>query len=493
MITMMTCFKPRTARKVFCFLSAACVSLASVQESDAGNLLSNPGFEADPAGQSKTLPGWSSFGENALGETSPSTAHSGINHLKVCQACNGMTNYTGIYQDYISGAGAVYSADGWTCTPGGDKLAGRNIAWIEVSFRGAKGDMLALYRSALVTTNSLANGTFPANAWFDLPVTNQCDLSASTVTNTTQLLIAPAGTYFVRYQVMLQGDADASAKGCVYFDDLNLVQSGGLPYGDWNMVWSDEFNGANIDPQIWTLETGNGRGGWGNHELEYYTGRTNNAYVADGLLHIVARQESTNGFNYTSARLKSQGLFSCRYGRFEWRAKFPGGAGFWPAIWLLGTNLTTLGWPRCGEIDVVENKGSHPGTVQASLHSGSDETGSYHFMDGGSVTNFHVYTLDWSTNAFLFYVDGHLYETQTGWTSSFGSYPFPFNQPFFLIMNLAVGGNYLANSNGNPSIPYINANSTFPDEMQVDYVRIYNQRGPQQVYVPLTNSSASVF
>jgi beta-glucanase (GH16 family) len=209
-------------------------------------------------------------------------------------------------------------------------------------------------------------------------------------------------------------------------------------------------------------------------------------YVSGGLLHIVARQESYNGANYTSARLKSEGLFSAMYGRFEWRAKLPQGVGFWPALWLLGANITSVGWPDCGEIDVMENKGDALTNVQGSLHSGSDETRVYALPDGGSVTSFHTYTLDWATNSILWYVDGHLYETQTNWSSGVGAYPAPFNQPFFLIMNLAVGGNYV----GNPSDATINSNSVFPAEMQVDYVRLYRQTGPLQISISRSNSAA---
>jgi beta-glucanase (GH16 family) len=464
------------------FFLALFFAFATVQNSQSAGLLSNPGFESDPAGENHTLTGWTQFGGNTFNETSPTIAHGGTNYFKVYQAFNGQVNYTGIYQDYISGPGAVYTADGWAYSLSSDKLAGQNVAWIEVTFRDANANILALYRSALITTNAIATGNFPLNTWVDLPITNQYDPAALTITNTVAQLIAPAGTYFVRYQIVLQGDANYS-NGSMYFDDLNLVQTGAMPYGSWNIVWSDEFNGTNINPKVWTYDIGNS--GWGNNELEYYTSRTNNAYVAGGLLHIAAQKESYGGASYTSARIKSQGLFSWKYGRLEWRAQLPAGTGCWPALWLLGTNITTISWPGCGEIDVVENNGSNPGFVQGSLHSGSDETGYYNFFDGNSVTNFHTYTLDWSPNAILYYVDGHLYQSQTSWTSSTGTYPFPFNQPFFFIMNLAIGGNYV----GNPSIATINSGTVFPAEMLVDYVRIYTMTNPLQISVVPTNST----
>jgi beta-glucanase (GH16 family) len=270
----------------------------------------------------------------------------------------------------------------------------------------------------------------------------------------------------------------------VYFDDLALTQLSVSAYGNWNITWSDEFEGSSINPAVWTFDLGNGSGGWGNSEREYYTSRPQNAVVSGGLLHIIARQESFGGSSYTSARLKTQGLFSKTRGRFEFRAKLPQGAGFWPALWLLGTNIISVGWPACGEINVVENKGSNPGTIQGSLHSGSDETQTYN-LPGRSVTNFHSYLLEWTTNTFNWFVDGLLYQTQTGWSSSLGAYPAPFDRPFFIIMNLAIGGSYL----GYPTTNTINAGTSFPAEMQVDYVRIYEQTGPLQIAAFRTNAA----
>ncbi len=446
-------------------------------------LLGNPGFESDGRGESQNLPGWNAYGGNNYTETSAAVAHSGTNYFKVYQAFNGQVNYTGVYQDYLAGPGAVYAADGWACTTNSDKIAGQNAAWLEVTFRDASANILALYRSLLITTNGLATGAFPVNKWVDLAVTNQYNPVTQILTNTVRQLVAPAGTYFVRYQVVFAGDAHNSL-GSVYFDDLTLSRVGGSPYGSYNIVWSDEFNGTSLNPAVWTYDTGNNNG-WGNSELENYTSRTNNALVTGGYLHVMAQKESLGSSGYSSARIKSQGLFSLQYGRLEWRAQLPPGVGFWPALWLLGTNINTIGWPNCGEIDVMENNGGVLGTVQGSLHSGSDETGYFNFLPGDSVTNFHTYTLDWTTNAILYYVDGHLYQTQTSWASSSGAYPFPFNQPFFIIMNLAVGGNYL----GNPSTSTINSGSTFPGIMAVDYVRLYRPTAPLLLALTRTNSA----
>lgn len=438
----------------------------------ATNLLNNPGFELDGPGQTTNLPGWTAYGPYDYSETGAAQAHTGTNYFKVYQWFNGAVNYSGVYQDYISGPGASYSASGWAFTATGDQLAGQNLAWIEVSFRDVNANVLALYRSAIISTNSIATGAFHTDQWNYLAVTNQYNPTTYQVTGTVTNLVAPAGTVFVRYQITFQGDANYSA-GSVYFDDASLTQSGGQPYGNMNIVWSDEFNGSNINTGIWTWDTGNS--GWGNNELENYTSRTNNSYLSGGYLHIVAQKESYQGSSYTSARLKSQGLFSFTCGRLEWRAQLPAGLGCWPALWLLGTNISSISWPGCGEIDVMENNGSNLSTVQGSIHSGTDATAYYNFLDGTTVTSFHIYTLDWATNAILFYVDGHLYETQTSWGSSTtNAFPFPFNKPFFIIMNLAIGGNYL----GNPSISTINGGTSFPAQYLVDYVRLYAPTSP---------------
>ncbi|HEV2693748.1 MAG TPA: glycoside hydrolase family 16 protein [Verrucomicrobiae bacterium] len=449
----------------------------------AANVLINPGFESDPAGENRSLVGWTWFGQswgNTFNETG-ADARTGNNFFKVFQGFTNATNYNGIYQDYISGPGAAYTADGWAKTITADALAGQNAIWLEVTFRDANGNVLALYRSSIITA-----AAFPKNAWIDLPVTNQCNPNSTAITNTVKTLVAPAGTYFVRFQATLQGDP-AGSNGSVYFDDLNLNLVSAAAYGDWNIVWSDEFNGPAIDTNTWTFDLGNG--GWGNNELEFYTGRTNNAYTAGGLLHIVARKESTNGSSYTSARMKSQGLASWKYGRFEWRARFPAGTGFWPAIWFLGTNIDKVSWPGCGEIDVVESSGIALTNVQGSLHSGSDETAVYTLPNGGAASDFHTYVLDWATNSFLFYVDGHLYETQTGWSSSTGAaYPAPFDKPEFMLFNLAIGGNYV----GNPDVNTINNNGGFPGELQVDYARVLSQTAPLKISMIHTNNGLLV-
>jgi beta-glucanase (GH16 family) len=169
--------------------------------------------------------------------------------------------------------------------------------------------------------------------------------------------------------------------------------------------------------------------------------------------------------------MKSEGLFSQKYGRFEFRAKFPQGKGFWPALWLMPQDSAYGGWPECGEIDIVENKGDYPAVVQGTIHfAGPDgmhrqSTDLYTFAAGNGAGKFHTYALEWTTNSISWSVDNQLYETQTNWSTANASYPAPFDQPFYIIMNLAIGGIY----DGDP-----NTNTAFPGEMQVDYVRVYS-------------------
>ncbi|HUJ72922.1 MAG TPA: family 16 glycosylhydrolase [Verrucomicrobiae bacterium] len=263
-----------------------------------------------------------------------------------------------------------------------------------------------------------------------------------------------------------------------------------------NLVWSDEFNGSssNVDVTKWNFDIGNSStiagGGWGNQEKETYSSRTNNAFVANGLLHIVTINDQGGGAPYSSARLQTLRKFSMTYGRAEFRAKLPGnGLYWWPALWMLATNFAggtnpTNHWPQCGEIDVCESKGSTPGDVLGTLHKdssgspGNDSAngGQYNFPAGDGTTNFHTYVLSWVSNSISFSVDNNApYKTITSWSSSIGPYPTPFNHPFYIIMNLAVGGTFFSD---NPSVATINANDTFPAEMDIDYVRVYQDVPP---------------
>jgi len=238
----------------------------------------------------------------------------------------------------------------------------------------------------------------------------------------------------------------------------------------WTLVWSDEFtqpDGSAPDSTKWGYEIGGG--GWGNNELEYYTSRTNNARIESGQLVIEARAESYMTRNYTSARLLTKGKWSWTYGRIEARVKVPRGQGMWPAFWMLGANVEAAGWPTCGEIDIMENIGSEPSKVHGTVHgpgySGANGIGGPYTLAGGAAfaDDFHVFAIEWETNRIRWYVDSQLYFTVTPTNLPKGA-QWVFSQPQFLLLNVAVGGNWPGNPNGT---------TTFPQRMIVDYVRVY--------------------
>ncbi|HTR41652.1 MAG TPA: glycoside hydrolase family 16 protein [Pseudomonadales bacterium] len=461
-----------------------------------GNVLSNASFESG-------FTNWSTYGPNNY--IVSGTAQAGSSSYKAYGSFIGATNFACVYQDNVSTPGAIYSANGWINSLSTDAINGQDQIWLEVSFRDSSYNALAVYRSPVITAANIASfGGF--GKWINLQITNRCSITnpsaffilASAVTNTATSLTAPAGTAYVCYLMVFEQGPD-NANGSMYYDNLTLNQTGGTqvpnPTTQWNIVWSDEFNGKTINTNIWAFETGN-NGGWGNNELEYYTSNSLNAYVTNGLLHIVALQQSTNGYSYTSARMKTQNNFSTTYGRIVWRAALPAGTGMWPALWMLGSNFSSVGWPACGEIDVMEENGTYTNQVQSTIHSGNVnnqdayETALYTLPSGNNATNFHTYMVQWQYGSISFSVDGNVFETQTTWgspnlPSPNSPYPTPFNAPFFLLMNLAVGGNYV----GNPSITDINSGTVFPAQILVDYVRVYELTAPMALTVTKQSNS----
>jgi beta-glucanase (GH16 family) len=245
----------------------------------------------------------------------------------------------------------------------------------------------------------------------------------------------------------------------------------------WHLSWSDEFNGPNgsaPDPAKWAFVTG-GKG-FGNNELESYTSRPVNVQQKDGNLVITARKEDFTGADgiarhYTSARIHTRGLFSQAYGRFEASMQLPpGGKGIWPAFWLLGENSESVGWPKCGEIDIIENIGD-PSTIYSTLHgpgySGANGiSAKYPLPVGDSVhTDFHLYAVEWAPNDIKFFFDGHLIAERTPADLPPGTI-WVYDHPFFIILNLAVGGGWP----GNPDQA-----TAFPQQMLVNYVRVYTR------------------
>jgi beta-glucanase (GH16 family) len=234
----------------------------------------------------------------------------------------------------------------------------------------------------------------------------------------------------------------------------------------WNLTWHDEFDGKRIDPANWTYDIG--AGGWGNGEAQYYTDRPENARLEDGMLVIEARQEKLEGSYYTSARLKTQGLQNFQYGRIEARLKVPSGKGFWPAFWMLGSGFNGSNWPDCGEIDIMEYIGKEPDLIFGTLHgpgySGAVSISKWNRQPYNIADDFHTYAIEWETDEIRWYYDGALYHTVT--RADVGDREWVFDQPFFIILNLAVGG----------QLPGpVGLDTVFPAQYYVDYVRVYQR------------------
>lgn len=238
---------------------------------------------------------------------------------------------------------------------------------------------------------------------------------------------------------------------------------------NWVLSWSDEFNegiGKQPDPAKWTYDLGRGQDGWGNQELQVYTNHPENiSQDGEGNLVITAIR---NGNTFTSARIKTQGLFSQKYGRFETRLKTPYGPGLWPAFWLLGDNIDTDAWPLCGEIDVMELRGQEPNAINGSIHgpgysAGNAITKKYTLPNGRFDNEFYIYAVEWDAEKIDFFVNDFLYhriekaDVPGTWV---------FDNPFFMILNVAVGGNYV----GFPT-----DQTPFPQKMTIDYVRVYTE------------------
>lgn len=233
------------------------------------------------------------------------------------------------------------------------------------------------------------------------------------------------------------------------------------------LVMSDEFDvdGAPND-MLWSYEIGTGENGWGNNELQYYTSRPENVIVNNGQLLITARQEDFEGSAYTSARLITKGKFEQRYGRFEARMRLPFGQGMWPAFWMLGGDIDSNPWPGAGEIDIMEYRGQDPTIVLGSVHgpgysAGEAITKSYDLVNDRFDTGFHIFGIEWGPDYINYYVDDVLYNQITP-DDVTGEWVF--DKPFFLLINLAVGGSFV----GSP-----NSETVFPQTMVIDYVRVY--------------------
>lgn len=256
------------------------------------------------------------------------------------------------------------------------------------------------------------------------------------------------------------------------FEEPDLSDTSGyrtpLSYPGYSFVWQDEFDGTSLNMNDWNFETGNGSGGWGNNELQYY--REENTTVANGHLTIEAKTEPFNGFNYTSSRLTTQNKVSFQYGRIDIRAKLPYGQGMWPALWMLGDNINSVGWPRCGEIDIMELVGGNvPGGGDNKVH------GTVHWDNAGTKADYgagttlssgifaekyHVFSLVWDSQKIVWLLDDVEFNSIEITDPNLSE----FRAKFFFIFNVAVGGNW-------PGSP--DATTKFPQKMIVDYIRVF--------------------
>lgn len=238
-------------------------------------------------------------------------------------------------------------------------------------------------------------------------------------------------------------------------------------YAGMNLVWADEFDGTAVNPDNWTFETGTGANGWGNNELQYY--REDNTSILNGHLVITAKKQKFASSDYTSSRLVTKGKKAFKFGRIDIRAALPEGKGLWPALWMLGSNIDAVGWPACGEIDIMELTGDLPNRTLSTVHFGANVSqhqyisqskylsGNANFQD-----EFHVFSINWVADKIEFLVDDEVFHTIT--PANLNGAPYPFNKPFFFVFNVAVGGNL-------PGSP--DDSTPFPQSMIVDYVRVF--------------------
>lgn len=285
-------------------------------------------------------------------------------------------------------------------------------------------------------------------------------------------LYEPAKTFFVVLSNPVNAVITGAGKGTGTISSpvsLQPVDPTGYitptAYPGYTLVWQDEFD-STINPDYWTHELG--ASGWGNNELQNYTASSSNSYIANGSLVIEAKKE--NNGTYTSARMITAGKKTFKYGRIDIRAKLPKGQGIWPALWMLGSDIGTVGWPACGEIDIMELIGHQPATLYGTAHWGAQGSGASQYSTGrtdltsGTFNDkFHVFSIIWEENRIRWYLDDTLFHTVTPSTTG-GAANYRFNHDFFFIFNVAVGGNW-------PGYP--DASTQFPQKMFVDYVRVF--------------------
>lgn len=359
------------------------------------------------------------------------------------------------------------------CDKGNDPAAS-TLSEVSVSDITHTRDTIATTLHFVLTVSPVSNksitvdyateeGSAKANTDF-VPVAGTLSISPNTSTARVEVQITgrklPAGEQ--QFKLRLSNAANASIKAT---DATARIVNPGFGY---TLVWSDEFDSTALNANNWNYETG--ANGWGNNELENYTAGTNNAYIENGNLVIEAKKEISGSAGYSSARLTSKGKQKFSHGKIEFRAKLPATKGIWPALWMLGENIDQVGWPTCGEIDIMEliNK-EQPSKIYGTGHwaanGGHASAGGNFTLSSGYYSDaFHLFAIEWDGNQIKWLMDNNQYYQLNRADVTGDSYPF--DKEFYLIMNVAVGGNWP----GNPD-----ASSVFPQKMLVDYVRVYQQ------------------
>ncbi len=354
-------------------------------------------------------------------------------------------------------------------------------------------------KSVQLSRNSTAAVTFPFYISLNKPSSKEVKVDYTTVDETANgndytqksgTLTIPANQTSAEIDISVKNDSLRETDKVFYLKlsnpvnaKLNVTQATGTiicdgtyvpvndsgytaptSYSGLSLTWSDEFNGPKLNTNTWNYDTGGG--GWGNNELENYTNTIKNAYITHGGYLVIEARKELDG-SFTSARLQTKGTKEFTYGRMDIRAKLPKTKGIWPAIWMLGSNISTTPWPACGEIDIMELLGHQPNTVYGTMHWGQAGQGSVHIGDryvlsGGDFSQkFHVFSIVWNSSKIEWYVDNVKYFTGNK-SDVTGTYPF--DKSFFFLLNVAIGGNW-------PGAP--DDSTVFPQRMIVDYVRVY--------------------
>jgi beta-glucanase (GH16 family) len=316
--------------------------------------------------------------------------------------------------------------------------------------------------------NFTATATHANRYYFDFGL-GVNDPGARSTDGKAAVRYSSTGTYTVKVTAYSPDNKAVTATKQV---EVTVAESGGgyvTPgsYPGMTLAWSDEFNGTTLNPSDWVFETGTGSNGWGNNELQYY--RQENTAVQDGYLTITAKKESFGGREYTSSRIKTQDKRVFKYGRIDIRAKLPEGQGIWPALWMLGANISTVSWPASGELDIMELIGGGAGrdnTIHGTVHYDNNGYGtsgkSYMLANGKFSDQFHVFSIVWDAAAIKWLVDDVPFHEVDITAAPLNE----FHNPFFLLLNVAVGGNW-------PGSP--NTTTVFPQKMVVDYVRVFQK------------------